>query len=428
MTRYMLVVALLGVLPIVSASGYEEEYRTESNESVVVHPMKTYKKKSTVRKTGGYNNTITNNFYYNSQPAEQVTVSKRSQMYRDYDNADVKKSRYVEETKRSYSSQERKYFLAHPFFQPLQGKLGSVTDLSYARNGFKFDILNGTITDYDSLSPTAGYSQFYASNSLSGKAEQSQSVVKEDLIFGLSDTLALMVMAQYDSTKTKFKDWTGGLPSDEDTSSGLNLFGIGLQNRFIDTDEWIAMFSGYFQHQKNTANSFIFDAKAGYKINRTTVYGLARIGYSNLIHNDVYGAVVTNPSGEYKVLTYKTDVKDVFYIEGGAGVFSVLNKYWYVGGELLCGRYDWHNQLNIQGTIGVQPTEHFALSLYASTSLYDSAKGKTRTYMQYDIDPELPADLGSLAGTTGKEFFTTGDYKINSYNEWKVGVQAILYF
>jgi len=61
----------------------------------------------------------------------------------------------------------------------------------------------------------------------------------------------------------------------------------------------------------------------------------------------------------------------------------------------------------------------FALNLYGSMALYDSAKDKTKKYFEYDVDPESFA--------TGIAY-TTGDYKIKDYNEWKIGVQAILYF
>ena len=424
MKKCMFVLAMLGVMPFVSASGYE--YRSDRAQYSTTRQSGSYKRKSTVRKTGGYHNTINNNFYYGQAPVQQTPMANN---YDDEDyvayNRPVEQNRSVVQTKAARSSQERKYFLAHPFFQPLKGKFGSVTDVSYSKANFKFDILDGKALDIDNFTPSSTYGQFvYGPVGISGKTEISQFLVKEDLSFGLSDTLALMVMAQYDSTKVQFKDWSGGEAGNEVTHSGLNIFGIGLQNRFIDNEEWIAMFSGFFQHQKDTANSFVFDVKAGYKVDRTTIYGLARLGYSNLTNGDIYGAFVDDPSGDWLMLSYKQDVKDVVYLEGGAGVFSVLNKYTYLGGELIYGHYDWHNQLNIKGTIGFQPRESFALSLYGSVSLYDSAKGKIKDYMNYDVNPTVPAPLDA----NSKLVYTTGQYKINSYNEWKLGVQAILYF
>ena len=446
MKKYMLVLAMLGIMPVVGANGYE--YTNDTTQYTVTRPSRSgsYKKTSTVRKTGSYHNTINNNFYYGGQPM-QMPMQQPAPVNYDEDyvayERPVEQKRVVRETKPARSSQERKYFLAHPFFQPLKGRFGSVTDLSYAKNTFKFDILNASFLDIDTSSSTYGHAtpNVPLVYSLSGKSEISQFLVKEDLSFGLSDTLALMVMAQYDKTKVKFGDWKTNNPSPDDlsaassSSSGLNIFGIGLQNRFIDNDEWIAMFSGFFQHQKDTANTFIFEAKAGYKVDRTTVYGLARLGYSNLTNGDIYGALVTDKSGDWMMLSYKQDVEDVVYLEGGVGAFSVLNKYTYLGGELVYGHYDWHNQLNLKGTIGIQPRDSFALSLYGSVSLYDSAKGKTKNYMQYDVNPDIPTG-GYVEDGTGniiisdssKLLYTTGDYKINSYNEWKIGVQAILYF
>ncbi len=425
MKKYMFVLALLGLMPVSYANGYEY---TDTQYTTTRSGAQGYKRTSTVRRTGGYTNTINNNFYY-GQPMQQASVSKRSQMYRDYDNGQqpVVKKQYTERTTTEYSTQERKYFLAHPFFQPLQGKFGSVTDLSYAKNSFKFDILDGTALDIGTGSPTYG-AKVYGPIGVSGEAASSQFLVKEDVSFGLSDTLSLVVMAQYDKTKVKFDYWSSGEPGDEVSHSGINVFGVGVQNRFVDNEEWIAMFSGFFQHQKDTANTFIFDIKGGYKINRTTVYGLARLGYSNLTNGDIYGMLVDDSTGDWIMLSYKQDVKNTISVEGGAGVFSVLNKYAYIGGELVYGYYDWHNQLNIKGTIGFQPNDSFALNLYASTSLYDSAKGKTRQYMDYDVNPYINPYVAGTIDPNTTLVYTTGDYKINSYNEWKVGVQAILYF
>lgn len=429
MKKYMLVLAMLGIMPVMGANGYE--YTDDSAQYVVTRQSKSgsYKKTSNVRKkTGGYHNTITNNFYYNGQPAQ---MQKRAPLeynddYVEYEQP-VEKKRVVRETRPARSSQERRYFLAHPFFQPLKGKFGSVTDLSYAKNSFKFDIIDAHIEDLDItnsgfLNPSAD-----GVGGVGGKSKTSQLVVKEDLSFGLSDDLALILMAQYDKTKVKMGEWSApNEPEEQGNISGLNVFGIGLQNRFLDNDKWIAMFSGFFQHQKDTANSFVFDTKVGYKIDRTTLYGLARFGYSNLTNGDIYGAFVNETDGGWIMLSYKQDVKDVIYVEGGMGAFSVLNKYTYLGGELVYGYYDWHNQLNVKGTLGFQPSESFALSLYGSVSLYDSAKGKTKQYMQYDVNPDL-SNFPTL-NPNSRLAYTTGNYKINSYNEWKIGVQAILYF
>ncbi len=429
----MFVLCLLGMFPAFGAEEYG--YRKESSQYIDTRSVETPRKATkTSRRTGNYSNTITNNVYY----TQSVQPANNARVYRDeprvvYEKP-VKQKKSVVQTKQARTSTERKYFLAHPFFQPLKGRFGSVTDFSYAKNSFKANVLSGSFRDMD-FDPTSGYMEYVPENGLiglSGKVNLSQFLVKEDFSFGLSDTLSLMLMAQYDITRTKFTDWTGDYFNVSGRNSGLRVFGVGLQNRFIDTDKWIAMFSGFFQHQKDEANTLMFEGKAGYKVDRTTIYGLARLGYSNLTDGEAYGVRVDYAAGDILAFTYKQDVKDVIYAEAGAGVFSVLNKYTYLGGELVLGHYDWHNQVNIKGNIGIQPNEFFALNLYASTALYDSAKGKIKRYMMYDVYPDPVEDADHpgtyLTNPASSLAFIEGNYKMDSYKEWKIGVQAILYF
>ncbi len=433
MKKCTLALAVVAALPIVAANAYESNV-VKSDDYYTTQPAYaksgSYKQTNTTRKNGGYNNTIQNNFYYGQpaqvssydvvprqqQPVQRVVYAPR------YDDSYEVKERKV--TTKTYSSQERKYFLAHPFFQPMKGRFGSVTDFAYAQNNFKFDLLNASVLDLDPASPTYNTIIDEGAVDLSAKAETTQFLVKEDFSIGLTDTLAVIGMVQYDKTKVTFKDWASAsnpsfsLASDSYSSSGLNLFGIGLQSRFVDNDEWIAMISGYFQHQKDTANTFIGELKAGYKVDRTTIYGLLRAGYSDLTKGDIYGSYVEK-DGDYIMLAYRTDVDDIIQVEGGLGFFSVLNKYFTLNGELIYGHYDWHDQLNIKGAFGWQPGDMFALNLYGMASLYDSASDKTKQYFNYDLNPD---------GYATSVVYTTGDYKIKDYNEWKIGVQAILYF
>ena len=427
MKKCTLAFVLLAILPVVSANAYQNN--TSNNSYYTGRPVKTNTYRTTARKSGSYTNTITNNFYYtNSNNNSNVRSVPYPAYTQEYDDGYVTESKQV--SKKTYSSRMRKYFLAHPFFQPLKGKFGSVTDISYAKNSFKFDVLDGVVLDLDKNSPT--YYPVYQHPILddiagiSGKQETSQFVVKEDFSFGLTDTLAVIGMAQYDKTKVSFKDWSGGESANSSSSSGLNIFGIGLQDRFVDNEKWIASIAGFFQHQKDTANTFIGEFKAGYKVDRTTLYGLGRVGYSDLIEGDTYGALVKAKDGDWLILSYNTGVKDVVYVEGGVGAFSVLNKYFTLNGEMIFGHYDWHNQFNIKGAIGWQPNDFFALNLYATTALYDSAKGKTRKYMEYDVNPDTTYFPAQSKTTT--LVYTTGDYKIKNYSEWKIGVQAIFYF
>ena len=441
MKKCALFLALFAVLPALAANEYQ--YSNDANEYYTVRPNakpRTYKNVSTNRKTGGYKNTITNNFYYN-QPTARTTSygptqqrQARNVRYQEPEYQYSSNDRQVamvddsyEErtyTRKTKTTQMRKYFLAHPFFQPLKGRFGSVTDFSYAQSKFKFDmdLQNSRVTDADPNSATYGTTWTPDPSveipGLSGKAEMTQFLVKEDFSFGLSDTLAIIGMVQYDKTEVSLKDWSNGALSDSTSSSGLNLFGIGLQSRFVDSQKWIAMASGYYQYQKNTANTFIGELKVGYKIDRTTVYGVGRAWYSNLTKGDIYGAYVES-DGDWLMLAYKTDVKNIVYGEGGIGLFAVLNQDFTLNGEAVYGYYDWHNQINLRAGLGWQPGDSFALNLYGSMSVYDTADGQKKHYINYDVNPE---------GYSTSAVYTTGDYKIKDYSEWKIGAQVIFYF
>ena len=410
MKKSMFVFAMLSVLPFIGANAHE------------------YTTTRYVKSSGsGRSNTIVNNFYYNygggmPRAAHQPMPARSSGM-----QPVQKKSGYVggikkssSHSKKSYKSEERKFFLAHPFFQPLKGHFGSVTDVYFAQNNFKFDMLDSTVIDAATNAKILS-----GALNLSGKASTEQTSVKEDFSFGITDTLAVVVMGQFDSTKVKIDDWSDGLPGNSRSNSGLNIFGIGLQSRLVDNANYIATVSGFYHHQKDTANTFIGELKAGYKVNRTTMYGIVRAGYSKLIEGDAYGAYVAD-GGDWLLLAYKTNIHDISYIEGGAGLFSVMNKYVTLNGELTLGNYDWHNQLNLKGSIGWQPADSFALNLYASGALYDSAKNQVKEYINYDFNPDTSAFPAEYSGV--EAVYATGNYKIRNYNEWKIGVQAILYF
>ena len=430
MKKYVLFFVLLGIMPAFAAESGAGRY-SGSYEATRAVRTNTYKTSGGTKSK--YNNTITNNFYYNgggqpygyqrSRSSNLYYTGNREERANDYRQYAARPVAERKSSASSYSSQTRKYFLAHPFFQPTEGRFGSVTDLSYGMNKFKFDFLNASVQDIDSASATHGQVITGVVN-LNGTSETTQFAVKEDFSYGITDTLSVLGMVQYDSTKITLKDWSSGDDSNSISDSGINVYGLGLQYRFVDNDDWIAMMNASFQHQKDTANSLIFGIKAGRKIDKTTVYGLARLGYSDLTKGDTYGSYVSDKSGDWLMLAYKTNVDSVVYVEGGLGAFTVLNS------ELVYGSYDWHNQLSVKGAIGFQPEDSFALNLYASASLYDSAKGKVLKYMNYDKDPtKYPEDTNGTQYLTGSHLlYTTGDYKIKDYNEWKVGIQAIFYF
>ena len=427
MKKSVIALALVGVMPMLAANG--AGYRSTSSAGV---KTTTYKAK----KSGGYKNTITNNFYYNANPSRQVSY----QGYNEDPYARPTRVRVADRTtttRRSVKSQERKFFLAHPFFQPLKGKFGSVTDVSFARSTTNFTLLNANVKDLDASSPTVGNvaKGLGFNTELKAKEITTQFAIKEDISYGLTDKLALMLMAQYDKTEMEVKDWSDGSSGTKTSTSGLNVFGVGLQGRFLDTPEYIGMLSGYFQHQKDAANTLMAELKLGTKIDRFTLYGLARASYSKLDNKGAYGAYMKEDDGDWFMLSYQLNTDNVFQAEGGIGAFAVFNKYMTGKAELTYGSYDWHEQMNLRGEIGFQPGDSFAINLYASAALYDSAKGKTKTYMNYDINPEWgtsggikDADNNVIISPDSKLTYTYGDYKINKYNEYKIGIQGILYF
>jgi hypothetical protein len=131
------------------------------------------------------------------------------------------------------------------------------------------------------------------------------------------------------------------------------------------------------------------------------------------------GVTTTGPNGE-KILSYipyQVGDKTAFYTELGAGVFSVLNKDWTLNVEAILGNYDWHTQGSIKGAIGWQPSDWFALNLYAKVALYDNADDKRLDFwMQNTADPQFatPTRVGTV--------------DMDNYSEMNLGVQVMFQF
>jgi len=366
---------------------------------------------------------VTEKVYTNNRNYDTGSYGVDSYTAKSY--TEKKQVNYSDYSQKKVVSQERKYFLAHPFFQPLKGRFGSVTDVAMAHGKFGFDLLNETTWDLvhlDSNGVAPQLSNHYPFNPIiSGNAEANQFLIKQDFSFGLTDTVAVIAMGQYDSTKLKFTDWSTGDPDDVNSDNGLNVFGFGAQIRFLDLSDAIGMALFKYESQRDTADSLWADLKLGYKFDRTTLYLVGRGGYSWLKQkNTNYGFYLDDPSGDYLMLTYKRNVSDLFYAEGGMGVFSVLNKYFTVNAEAFFGNYDWHNQLTAKAAFGIQPFDSFALNVYASGVLYDSAEGQVKEYLNYDVNP--------VAYPSTTLVYREGDYKIKNYSEYKFGAQLILYF
>ncbi len=410
MSLFVWAVALFGMAPVWAATNSGTRAASSADltgaPAVRTRTNVNYEKYQTRSTTRTYDAGQGKNLYY-------TAPQNRSALYKQYDNSRNSQTTMVRTTRAETvrSELKRKYYLAHPFFQPLKGKFGSITDLSYASNSY--DFANTPIN----LAIGEELYQIYGGD---GKWKTTQFSIKEDFSYGITDTIALMAMLQYDISKYKF-EWADGL-DDKMDDNGLNMFGIGAQWRFLDDSEWIATASAYFQHQKDIANNYILELKGGYKVKSSTLYGLAR-GWFVDFDGNTYGNGTTgydkngNPAMFY--IPYKTDVSSAFYIEGGVGVFSVLDEDWTLNLEATLGHYDWHQQASIKGAIGWQPGEWFALNLYAKTAFYDSADDK-----KLDLYWAGTTEEGLMVNSLSK----IGQVTLDKYSEMSVGVQAVLYF
>ena len=369
-----------------------------------------YEKYQTRTLTKTYESKDAGDLYY-AQPAN------RSALYKQYEGSNSAAARATKTTTRTTRSEnvvgklKRKYYLAHPFFQPLGGMFGSITDMSYGMNSYDFTI-NQTLPVLD------GGSEVYPLNGLGGAWKSNGFSIKEDFSYGITDRIAVLAMAQYDTFDYKF-EWDDNSPDDKMDDSGLNLFGLGAQWRFIDNDKWIATLSGYYQHQKDISDNFVLDLKAGYKVSSSTIYGVAR-GWYLSIDGDSYGNGVagTGASGvqAFMYIPYQVGDDYAIYVEGGLGVFSVLNEDWTLNVEAIIGHYDWHNQGSIKGAIGWQPNDWFGLELYAKTVFMDSADGKELGL--WLMQPNVGLDNLTKIGTV----------ELDNYGETSVGLRAIFQF
>ena len=319
--------------------------------------------------------------------------SGEANLYKKYDD-----SRSYMERSRMYSDKDssRKYYLSHPFFQPLKGQVGSVTDVSFSQNSYSFDMVNG-------LGVLANEKADWKSDHFG---------VKEDLSFGLSDSFSLLGMIKYNYSNYNL-NWKLDGSVDKESNSGINLFGIGGQWRFIDNSEWIGTIAGYYQRQKDMFDSFTADLKIGSKLKTSTFYALARGSFLNF-EKDSYGdGIYDSKSDQLFFLAYKTGSKNVSFLEAGLGLFSVLDESLTLNLEGVFGNYDWHNQANVKASLGWQSSKSFSLNFYGITSVYDSANGM---------------DLETYGYRAGMFLGNQGKAKLKDYREFSVGAQFIFLF
>jgi len=297
--------------------------------------------------------------------------------------------------------------LANPFFQPKQGHFGSMTDLGWGRNSYDFSInnLNPTI---DTTFPGAFY------EGIAGSWKADQLFIKQDVSFGVTDTVAIIGSVRYEWDKY-YMNWDNPvIPNDKNTDSGFNQWGIGLQWKFADNQDWIGYIAGFYQWNQ-IANAFLADAKVGYKIANSTVYGLARL-WSLGWKDNSYGNGVVSDTGQVTYFAFKRDVTRSLYFEAGAGVYSELSDEWSVNAELIIGDYEWHTQAGINAAVFYQATQNFAIGVYGRMSIWDSANSNENV-TAWGWDPANGIPLTYI-----------GTVDLQSYSDIGFGVKMLLYF
>ena len=344
--------------------------------------------------------TTTNNYY---------TPVNRGQVYYNNNAGSSAVSTY-NRSSMVRSQVKRKYYLAHPFFQPTEGKFGSITDISYNTSSYNIDL--SLLPDVIALNPNFDTKAKWSARGFA---------LKEDLSYGITDRFAVLLMGRFDSTKYKF-DWSSA-PDDEMKDNGLNIYGAGVQWRFVDNAEWIADASLYYERQQDVANEFVLDLKGGYKISKSTIYGLGRAWLVSF-DDKYYGNGIDGHDEEGRpaslFVAYNGDTQTTLFVEGGLGVFSVLDEDWTLNLEAIYGYYDWHGQASIKAELGWQPNDWFALTLYGKTSFFDTADGQKldayATYYDESVDPPL------------KKWGELGKAQVDKYKEMSVGGRIIFYF
>ncbi len=404
LSLFAAVAVLFGATPVMAATNSGTRAASSADltgaPAVRERTQVNYEKYTTRTSTKTYDQADAANIYY-------TTPAKRSELYKQYDAGNGTATVRTTRAETYRTELRRKYYLAHPFFQPTKGKFGSVTDLSYNSNSYDL-----------ALTPADGV----ALSDPNGKWDMSQFSIKEDFSYGITDRLAVLAMARFDMSDYKF-DWSlPETPDDTMDDNGLNLYGLGLQWRFVDTTDWIATASAYYQYQQDVSNNIVLDLKAGYKISSSTIYGLVRGWYLNFDGNS-YGNGVTGKTDEGEdatfYLAYNTDADNTFYVEGGVGVFSVLDEDWTLNVEAILGNYDWHNQASLKAAIGWQPNDWFALNLYGRMAVWDSANGKDLSFWQTDTGSSSPFY---------NQFIRMGEANLDNYSDFSVGLQAIFMF
>ncbi len=329
------------------------------------------------------------NLYYTGEN------NKNTELYTRYEKPESPRLN-LEKPKYGNNDNHEVYLLS-PFFQPKKGEFGSVTDISYVNSGYDLVLNTPTIPGFDGLEATWDSSTFY---------------IKEDLSYGITDNFALMLSAKLDAAEYTM-DWATE-PDDSMSDTKLASYGIGALWQFVDNYEWVGTVSGYYQRYTDLGDFFTFDAKAGYKIENHTIYGLAR-ATAVTFDGDNYGNGFEE-DGKGFFIAYKRGDQTSVFLEAGLGVFTQLNQDWTLNVEAVLGDYDWSSQGNFRAAIGWQPTDRFALSFYGKGQFYNTADDMELEFYWYE--PSAGLNTYTQIGTT----------TIDNNSEMSFGLQGVLTF
>ncbi|MDR0803922.1 MAG: hypothetical protein LBO08_02435 [Rickettsiales bacterium] len=360
-----------------------------------------YKKYTTKSTQRTYAVKDSGNKLYYTEPDKRSPVYEGFSGCNDDNGCDSVKSARADMTRRENA---RKYYLSNPFFQPMQGKFGSITNIAYNFGGFDFNMGANANAELNDRGGNWSY------NSIS---------VDEDLSVGITDTLSVMGKLRWSSKNYEY-GWDNDIskwPSEFNTSKqhdqGFDVLGLGLQWRFVNDTDWIGYVGGHYHRYIDIADVFMADAKVGYKIANSTVYGLGRFYYFSFEADNAGWAVEDNTNGSIAVISdYETS--GTTYGEVGLGLFSVLAPDWTLNLEGTVGDYHWHSAGAILAELGWQPGQSFSLNIWGKMSVFDSVNGKKMDLWAWDAITPTPA----LAGQA----------KLDNYSDVSVGVRAILYF
>jgi len=292
---------------------------------------------------------------------------------------------------------EQKYILANPFFQPRAMSFSSVTDLSYRMNSFDFKTseLTGSVTKPPHT----------------GKYTANMFALTQNLSFGITDEIAILGMARFSITDLNI-DWKSpALPGDDQSINKLDLWGIGVQWKFLDNRDWIATTLASYQSLVDAADMFIAEARLGFKNDDTIIYGFARGYYINWDGHG-YGLSLKSQHGDVTQFTLNSGDKRVFYYDLGVGIFAALNEDWSVDANLTYTDADWHSQVALGASVAYQPWRNAALKLYGRIALWDSADG-----FESRVDNWVPGGA-----------HVSGTARLDNYSDMSVGLQLIMSF